>query len=166
MTVARIFGKNGVLIALAAALAAILSIWAFPEKACSLFYSDDVFQASTPISVCRAQVQWRTYSPQAEVASTVQNGQLRNFGDQCYAHSECLPGGDGSPRCVPLDNQISDSPRFCLSRDKNCSFPGLPGLNNETMYTGPYEAQFGQAEYYCERETDGTNTIRHFVARK
>ncbi|WP_299752949.1 hypothetical protein [uncultured Tateyamaria sp.] len=166
MSAATIFGKNGIIVALAAVLAAILSIWAFPEKACSLLYSDDVFQASTPISVCRAQVQWRPYSPPAEVASNVQKGQLRNLGDQCYEHSECLPGGDGSPRCVPLNDQIVDSPRFCLSRDKNCSFPGLPGLNNEAMDTGPHEALFGEAKYYCERETDGTNTIRHFVVRK
>ena len=166
MNFGSIIGKNGILVGVAAVLAAVLSIWAFPNKACSLLYADNAFLSTTPNSICRAQVQWRPYLLATEVTSSVQNGHLRNFGEQCYDHSDCMSGGDGSPRCVPLDSKVAVSPKFCLSRDKNCSFPGLPGLNNETMSTGPYEALFGSTKYYCERETDGTNTIRHFIVRR
>lgn len=167
MSKSSIFGKSGLIVGLAAILTAILGIWAFPQKACSLFYADNVFLATTPVLVCRTQVQWQPYASADEVTKIVQNGQLRNFGEQCYVHSECIAGGDGNPRCVPLDSSMEASPKFCLSRDKNCSFPGLPGLNSETEKVGgPYEGIFGNATYYCERETDGINTIRYFIARK
>lgn len=166
-----IFGKNGLIALTALFLASAGIIIKFPKEVCSFYYSDNIFLLKTPISLCRGQLQWQPYLEESKVKALVQNGRLRNFGEQCYDNNHCTGGSDGIGRCLPLDQNIPGSPKFCTAKEKHCPFPGSSGLkssalNSDPNISGYSETTFGSTLYYCEQETDGTTTKRYFVTKR